>query len=57
MAMVTGRLIGQEKCPGVLPVGIGDIFQIMLGKCILKACGKDLTLACGIDQMFLVLEG
>ena len=50
-SIVAGRLIGLDKCPGVWPVGIGEILQRILGKCVLQACGEDETHACGVDQL------
>eukprot|EP00957_Ditylum_brightwellii_P028826 2177773-Ditylum_brightwellii.AAC.1 len=42
-AIVAGRLIALNKCPGVRPVGVGEILLRMLGKCIIAVCGEEVT--------------
>eukprot|EP00957_Ditylum_brightwellii_P140455 10701302-Ditylum_brightwellii.AAC.1 len=49
--LVAGRLIALDKCPGVRPVGVGEILLRMMGKCIIAVCGEDATQACGIQQL------
>ena len=51
-AIVAGQLIGLDKCPGVRLVGIRETLQLILGKCALKACGKDITHTCGVQLSF-----
>ena len=54
-AIVSGRLIFLDKCPGVRPVRIREILQSILGKCVLKACVKDVTQTCGVQLSFTLL--
>ena len=55
-ALTWGRLIGLDKCPGVRPVGIGDMFRRFLCKVLLKITGKEATRACKTDQLCGGLE-
>lgn len=50
-ALMSARLIGLDKNPGVRPVGVGDIWRRITAKCIIHACGNEATLACGSDQL------
>ena len=45
------KLIGLEKCPGVRPVGMGDILWILFCKVLLIVAGKEAIQACGTDQL------
>ena len=40
-ALMSGRLIGLGKCPGVRPVGVGETWRQMLEKCVLVVTGAD----------------
>ena len=42
---------GLDKCPGVRPVGIGEILRRLCSKCLLEACGDDVTEKCGRHQL------
>eukprot|EP00957_Ditylum_brightwellii_P185088 14094998-Ditylum_brightwellii.AAC.1 len=55
-ALVTGRLIVLDKCPGIRPVGIGEILFRMIGKCIIAVCGDEVAKACGIHQLCFILK-
>ena len=44
------------KCPGVRPVGIGEIWRRLQAKCLLLAAGEEAKDACGIDQVCAGLE-
>ena len=50
-SVVAGKFVGLEKCPGVKPVGVGEILQRILGKFLLKECGKNVTHSCGVEQL------
>ena len=54
-AIFAGRLIGLDKCPGVRPVGIREILQRVLSKCVLNTCGKDVTHTCGVQLSFTLV--
>ena len=53
--IAAGQLIGLDKCPGVRLVGIREILQSILVKCVLKACGKDVTHTCGVQLSFTLV--
>eukprot|EP00957_Ditylum_brightwellii_P100489 7660363-Ditylum_brightwellii.AAC.1 len=55
-AIVTGRLIALDKCPGVCPVGVGEILLCMLSKCIIPVCGEEATTVCSTHQLCLGLK-
>ena len=50
------RLVGLDKCPGIQPIGIGDILRILLYKVLLIIVEEEATLACGPDQLCSELE-
>ena len=50
------RLVGLDKCPGVRPIGIGDILRRLLCKTLLIVVGNEATRACGTDQLCSGLE-
>ena len=50
------RLAALDKCPGVRPLGIGEIFRRTIAKCVLKVCGEDAKAACGSTQLCAGLE-
>eukprot|EP00957_Ditylum_brightwellii_P039239 2968836-Ditylum_brightwellii.AAC.1 len=50
-AIVVGRLIAPDKCPGIRLVGIGKILFQMLGKYILAVCSEDITSVCSTHQL------
>ena len=45
-----------KKCPGVRPIGIGDIFRRLVCKIFLSITGNKATRACGTDQLSCGLE-
>ena len=45
------RLIGLDKCPGVRPIGIGDILRRLLCKVLLIVVGKEFIRSYGTDQI------
>ena len=50
------RLAALNKCPGVRPLGIGEVWRRAIAKCALKACGDDAKAACGSLQLCAGLE-
>ena len=40
-ALIMGRLIGFDKCPGVISVGVGKTWRRMLEKCVLVVTGEE----------------
>eukprot|EP00957_Ditylum_brightwellii_P079030 6010806-Ditylum_brightwellii.AAC.1 len=50
-AIVVGHLIALDKCPGVCPVGVGEILLSLMHKCVIAVCGKDVTDACSTQQL------
>jgi len=50
------RLAALDKCPGVRPLGIGEIFRRTIAKCVLTVCGEDAKAACGSTQLCAGLE-
>jgi hypothetical protein len=55
-AMIASRCVALDKCPGVRPVGIGEIWRRLQAKCLLLAAGEEAKDACGIDQVCAGLE-
>ena len=55
-AIMANRLIALDKCPGVRPVGIGEILRRILAKCVLRICGGDVKDVCGEEQLASGLE-
>lgn len=50
-AFMSGRLIARDKCPGIHPIGIGEIWRRLFAKCLLKVTGAKATEACGTNQL------
>jgi len=50
-AAVSGCLIGLDKCPGVQPVGIGELLMWLCSKLVIHVAGKDVTQSCSTDQV------
>ena len=50
-AMMSGRLIALEKCPGIRLVGIGETWRRLLAKCLLRVTGQEAKAACGTEQL------
>ena len=46
-AFTSCRLIPLDKCPGVCPIGIGEIVQRIIGKAVMKIAKYDLQEAVG----------
>jgi Reverse transcriptase (RNA-dependent DNA polymerase) len=50
------RLVAIDKCPGVRPIGIGELWRRLFAKTVLSVCGKEAKNACGTDQLCAGLE-
>ncbi len=55
-AVMGCRLVALDKCPGVRPLGIGEVWRRAIAKCALKVCGEDAKTACGSTQLCAGLE-
>ena len=55
-ALLANRLMALDKCPGIRPIGIGEIWRWLLAKCILKVARAEAKDACGIAQLCAGLE-
>lgn len=55
-ALMAGRLIAIDKCPGVRPIGIGETWRRAMAKCVLHVARNGAKDACGIDQLCAGLE-
>ena len=47
MAYTACRLVALDKCPGVRPVGVGEVVRRIIGKTIMKVVKHDLQNAVG----------
>ena len=56
-AFVAYRLIPLDKCPGVRPIGIGEILRRIIGKVIGWALKEDIQIAAGPLQAATGLQG
>ncbi|MDA8002156.1 MAG: reverse transcriptase domain-containing protein, partial [Alphaproteobacteria bacterium] len=50
-AYTASRLIPLDKCPGVRPIGIGEVCRRIIGKVIMKCAKQDLQRAVGSLQL------
>ena len=50
-ALMSGRLIGLDKCPGVWPLGVGEIRRRMLGKSVLVVTRVESNEACRTEKL------
>ena len=51
MAYTACRLIPLDKCPGVRPIGIGEVARRIIGKAVMKTTKQDLQRAVGSLQL------
>ena len=45
------RLIPLDKCPGLRPIGIGEVLRRIMGKCVMSVLSKDVIEAAGNLQL------
>ena len=50
-AFVASRLIALDKCPGVRPIGIGEVARRIIGKAVLTIIADDMQEAAGFQQV------
>ena len=50
-ALVSGRLIALDKCPGVRPIGIGECLRRIICKKVAEFTKIDLEETCSTDQL------
>ena len=50
-ALMTSHLIALEKCPGVRPIGVGEVLRRILGKVMALATRRDIEEVCMTDQL------
>ena len=55
-ALVSGRLIALDKCPGVRPIGIGEYLWRIICKSVAEFTKTDLEETCSTDQLACGLE-
>ena len=46
-ALVASRLIPLDKCPGVRPIGVGEVPRRIIAKAVLRVIGRDIEEAAG----------
>lgn len=51
MAFLCNRLIPLDKCPGIRPVGIGEVLRRVIGKAIMTVLKGDVINAAGVQQL------
>ena len=39
-ALMSGRLVALDKCPGIRPIGIGELWRRLFSKCFPKVTGQ-----------------
>ena len=56
-ALVACRLIPLDKCPGVRPIGVGEVPRCIIAKAVLRTIGKDVEEAAGSLQVCTGQDG
>ena len=56
-ALVASRLIPLDKCPGVRPIGVGEVPRRIIAKAVLKVIGRDIEEAAGPLQVCAGQDG
>jgi hypothetical protein len=55
-AIMAGRLVALDKCPGIRPLGVGETWRRAIAKTLLLVAGSEAKEVCGIDQLCAGLE-
>ena len=50
-AFTACRLIALDKCPGILPIGVGEVVRQIVGKAILSVIGVEIQQSAGSLQL------
>ena len=50
-AMKAKKLIALDKCPGIRPIGVGDVADRLCAKIIIEITGEDVQFECLADQI------
>lgn len=50
-AIMSGHLVALDKCPGIHPIGIGEICRRLFAKCLLSKAATEATEACNTNQL------
>jgi hypothetical protein len=50
-ALTACRLVALDKCPGVRPIGIGEVARRIIGKAILTVTGQFVQEVTGVPQV------
>ena len=56
-AFVACRLILLNKCPGVRPIGVGEVLHRTIGKAVMRIVQTDVATAAGLLQVCASLQG
>ena len=56
-ALVDCRLIPLNKCPGVRPIGVGEVPRCIIAKAVLRIVSKDVEAAAGPLQLCAGKDG
>ena len=51
VAFTASRLITLDKCPGVRPIGVGEVIRRVVGKANISVIGYDIQEAAGAIQL------
>ena len=55
--LVACRLIPLNKCPGIRPIGVGEVLRHIIGKAVMRIASLDVVIAAGSSQVCAALEG